>query len=570
MDSIPASSVRAPSSPSGLSLHPLEYGGIAAAFLLCVVIGYRYAPWPITWDDLLYVHTAWYPTARPIILNRYVHIYLLKFFTLIAHGDPFTGGQIFGSVLSWSTLVLVYLSARLMADMRAIWAGCLAVLFLTAYSQFMARFGVTLPDYTILTMVTAGVFLYLLHDRFDKYRAVLSFLFGLLLFLALRSKESGLILFVLIPGFLGSESGPRRKPIRSRLKWMAAGFLSGLLLMAILNGVILKDPWFGLRLSEYRTLLDFNVDAAFQRTSYSYLGLVGSTNGLLAPFLLSLVWAFGVEGQNRPTERWLWLLALSLIVFLSLTLIGGAWDVIIRYPMPLLGVIAILAPQAIRPYMAGLVSKARFHLDLLVIACLVAAEGVALLLNAFVAEPTGWTFRDFLEAVTIPIAICLLLGWLAFRGKKNSLSAAAVVFSIGLITVPIGIQNVRAVLSSKLYEDSRRRFAPFELFRDQVTCTSGRVLVSGSIMDQERVLSRDRQSSQWMFNLYFGCTMMEDAFTYSSSPPEVLGDRYQYAFLHERDMKRLLADPVTAGQLAERYAIVGHPEQRLYLLFAKP
>jgi hypothetical protein len=566
MDSIDAPSVQTPSPARGFKLHPLEYAGIAAAFLLCVVIGYRYAPWPITWDDLLYIHTAWYPTARPFILTRYFHIYLLEFFALFAHGDPFTGSQIFGSVLSWGTLVLVYLGARLMSGARSIWPGCVALLFMAAYSQFMARFGVTLPDYTILMMVTAGAFVYLLHYRFVKYRPLLSFLFGLLLLLALRTKETGVILLVLVPGLLGSEAGP----VLRRLKWMAAGFLSGLLLMAVLNGLILGDPWFGLRVSEYRTLVAFQTDPGFKRTSYNYLALLGSTSGLLAPFLLSLVWALGPDGRSRSAERRLWLLPLSLIILLNLTLIGAAWDVVIRYPLPLLGVVAILAPQAIEPYFAVLESKGRLITALLVTGCLIAAEAVVLLLNALVAEPTGWGFRDFLEGVTTPIAICVLLGWLAFPGKKSTLSAAVILFSIGLITVPAGIQNVRAVLSSQLNADSRRRFAPFELFADQVNCTSGRVLVSQSIMDRERLLSRDQQSSQWMFNLYYGCSMEQEAFTYSASALDVLADRYQYAFLHERDMKKLLANSITAGQLAQRYEVVHDASRPFYLLVLKP
>lgn len=118
--------------PTNFGFHPLEYAGLLAAFLICVFPLRRYAPWPIAWDDLLYLHTAWHPVAQPNILNRYVHIYSLMFFSPFARGNPFVASQIFGSVLSATSLILTYLNARLIAGGRSVWAECVAVLFLAA------------------------------------------------------------------------------------------------------------------------------------------------------------------------------------------------------------------------------------------------------------------------------------------------------------------------------------------------------------------------------------------------------------------------------------------------------
>jgi hypothetical protein len=419
-------------------------------------------------------------------------------------------------------------------------------------------------------MLAAGICLYLLHLRIGRHRTMLAFLFGLLLVLAYRSKETGLMLIVLVPGFLLSETGPGGRANLSRLKWIAAGVLAGLIFLAILNGIVLKDPWFGLRPSEYGALIDFNTNVGFPRTSGDYLGLVGSTGSLLAPFLLALVWVFGRDGRDRPEGRWVWLVGVSLIIFLDLTLIRGSWDVINRYLLPVLPVIAVVAAQSIQPHLEGLASRGRFLAPALGLGSLLVVPAAVFLLYSALGRPAGWDFRDFLDGVVVPIALCLLLGWLAFWTKRNLLSAVVVILCAGAITVPAGIQNARYVLSSQLSRDSLNRYIPFELFKDQVACLPGRILISESIFARERTLSRDQQSSRWMFNLYFGCNLDQAAFTFSPSALDVLTARYQYAFLDEHDMDNLLGTSGTAEQLAAAYRVLSDEHQRFYLLILKP
>ena len=308
----------------------------------------------------------------------------------------------------------------------------------------------------------------------------------------------------------------------------------------------------------------------FSRTSDDYLGLVGSTSSLLASFLLALVWVFGPDGRDRPEGRWIWLVAVDLVVFLDLTLVGASWVLINRYLLPILPVIAVVAAQAIQPHLDGLTSRGRFFQPALVLGSLLVAPAAAFMLYSALAKPAGWDFRALLDGVLVPIAICMLMGWLALGTKRNPLSAAVVMLCVGVMTMPAGIQNARYVLSSELSRDSLNRYVPFELFKDQIACLPGKILISESIFARERTLSRGQQSSCWMFNLCFGCNLEQAAFTFSPSALDVLEDRYQFAFLDEHDMKELRGTSGAAEQLAASYRVLRDEHQRFYLLILKP
>ena len=552
---------------NGFKLHPLEYIGMLVFLLAGCLLGSHYAQGFIAWDDLHYMHTSWSLLVEPNILNRYFDIYLLKFFTAITAGDPFSGARLFGAFISSLTIVLVYLNARILAKTHPFWYGMLAVLFLLSFQLFTTNFGATLPDFTVAMMVAIGVTIYLLYHRLPAHQDLLVILFGLVLFLSYKTKETGLLLGVLIPGFLISEEKIlRRRIIIRQLLLILAGVGIGLVLFVILNGLLIKDAFFGFSLSDIRAWLGQNELSTYVRTTDNYLDVVG----LSAPFILALVWALKPDQRFTVNDRLLWLLSIGFIIFLNLTLIKANYNVIPRYVLPVYVVISILAPQAVRTDFIGSSWKERLRMGVIILGSFLIAGLGALTVYYLLARPANWEIKDYLKGIIGPIALLILIAWLVFSKRNTNVSLVVVMIGIGALTLPFAAVYINSVYKGNQVYQSNGRFQPFAEFSNIVTCNPGKILISGSIYETGGKLGRDRSSSWWMYDLYYRCHTQQDQVIFSNSPLKALNDSYQYVFLDVSDYRTLKSNAGAFQEATSLYSINPDSTQTTILLSRKP
>ncbi|MEE9370437.1 MAG: hypothetical protein V3W45_03095, partial [Sedimentisphaerales bacterium] len=189
---------------------------------------FPYVGTTVNWDDLFYMNLSQHTTPQAWVLNRYGHIYLQKFFFWLA-GDSITGGRIFWCFLFFSTSVLVYWCAKMLAGKRGWLIGLVAVLFFCAQPVFARYVGCTLADFTIMFLVTLGTFVYLsfLAGKY-KYRCFIIMILGLIFFWAVKSKETGICMAVLFLGLGEDSTGARSVRRFTRdIGWACLGMLAG-------------------------------------------------------------------------------------------------------------------------------------------------------------------------------------------------------------------------------------------------------------------------------------------------------------------------------------------------------
>jgi hypothetical protein len=391
-------------------------------------------------------------------------------------------------------------------------------------------------------------------------------LFGLTFFIAFRSKETGIILGLLIPGFFidtGEELTLRRFLIK--LGIILSGCFLGILVFMVLNGVFLKAPFFGLHPSDIRELIEFNtaVRVNQQDSTDNYLYYIASNS----MFLLSLVWIIKSDDGFKRSDRWLWFSVLGIIPFLNLTNVNGGWRIVPHYLTPAIAILSILAPQVIQFDDSLSTRLKNSHGTIVIAASLLASGIVTSILATLIAGQAGWEFYYVVAGVLSPIALCILIFLLCFK-KSNILNVIAIVACIGALTLPKATYNVFTTVATKPQPYSR--FLPFIEFREAVTCTTDNVLISGTIYRKEGLLSRDAVSSWWMFNLFFRCHMTGRQFSYSLSHEDLSKDlaskSYRYIFLHDSDYQYLIDQKDRSHNIMDRYIIKADKSQQYYLL----
>lgn len=549
-----------------ITISPIEWVILTAFVLLGCFVGYRFATGPAYWDDLLYLHTAWNHEVDTSILNRYFTIYLLQFFNMIAGGDPLLGGRYFGSFVFSAIVALTYLNARILAKAHHILIGMLSVLFLLPFSSFASEFGIVLADYTVTMMVLLGVLIYLLFLRSLYPSKALLIFFGMIVFLSFKSKENGLFLCVLIPGLLANLGEDLSwKTMANRVGLILVGVFLGFVLVLILDGVILGDPFLGWRSANVEGNINFYLrpQTIIARTkSANYFGYIAP----MGMFLLSLVWILKSDDNHRSSNKWLWGMALCLIAFLELMFVYYEF-LTVRYLTPAGAVLSILAPQVLAIEDQSFSPRQAVRYLAFGLGSVLLSGLIVLAFFFFLVRPLGWAFDAFSVAIISPLALCVLLFWLSFRKKDDVFSLVIVVACIGAMTLPSATRQVYEVLTGQMQE--KTRFIPFAEFTDEVACGKGKIFISGTIYRQHKMLSRDVASSQWMYNLFFHCHSNLEQFAYSKTQRAMhrmlSSEKYQYVFLDASDYLYLLAMDQDKNTI-QNYSLISDGHERFYLL----
>ena len=203
--------------------------------------------------------------------------------------------------------------------------AAIALLFFFTQPYILTQPGVTYADFTAMMLVALATAIYLLFHRLSSDRAALLIVFGLCLFLAVKSKETGVIAAILLAGMVFPRSGKFDLPLlRRRLGFVLLGVGTGMICLVVLDQVFLGDALFGWRIISWKGVAAYHAKLEWERYDGTWYEVLVAKR-LLVPFFLSLLSAVQwSQGRFPPANKVLWLLPLGGIFMLTVNhILGG-------------------------------------------------------------------------------------------------------------------------------------------------------------------------------------------------------------------------------------------------------
>jgi len=536
----------------------LEYISAPLIALLGGIWAFPYVGTSINWDDLLYMNLSQYTTGQAWVLNRYGHVYLQKVFFFLA-GDALTGTRLYWCFLFFSTCVLVYWCARILAGKKGCIIGLIAVLLFCMQPIFAKETGCTLADFTVMFLVMLGTFVYLAFlENGQKHRHLIIMILGLLFFWAVKSKETGICMAVLFLGL--GQDGEGSRSIRRFVKdvgWVCLGMLAGSLLLMTLDMAFMGDFWFSVRPSSIKGVLTTNfhtpklgVSRVHHAITSWYTAL--SKTPLFAPFLFYLFVGWKSPGRSFSSrEKIIWSFPLVTLIFLIFIRI--CFYVVPRYFALAIPVICIWAAQFFRfkinetplstksiRRIPSALSASALVLAAFLIVCIFMHYMPQIVeyykLRGPIVDYYRLTGRQaFYWVAIMPSSITVLLIVAAMSRKRGLM---ALFFSslclFFLIYHPLE-ENLTLLKQRVVAKRSEWRYEPFRAFADELRFGKDvKVLISKDIHERSWMLGRRQRSHCWMFNIFFNQKFDYEQFI-DGTRDDILEGNYTYAFLTRRD-----------------------------------
>ncbi len=413
-----------------------------AAFIVLGIFLSLFAGGPVKSDEVMYINNGLMNVKDTFILNRYTHIYFQKLFMAIAP-DPLTGVRFYWGFLVAGSAALTYLIARLAVRSASIVHALVATLLYLSIPILAANSGNTAVDIAAGFFLALTVLVYVLYFRSEKRSPLLLVLFGLLFFLSFRTKETTLALAVLFIGFLFDADGKVNWGLfLKRLEFVLLGVLAGIVLFIILNGIFLKDPWFGLRLKEYFKFKSTYVDTNIAEESKTIANWFTDYlfNGALYLFLAYILSGARVVDKQDVPLRIPWLVPLAFVFILSAIIGFSKWGVVERHIFPALPLICAFAPQLMQH------PRLQSWKDLLkltaagFVAALLLVGGRYLLMKASTMGP--YNYPEYLASSIYPITLLVLIAVVFFFQKFSfkTLFIPLLIFGI-FIRYPLSLNS---------------------------------------------------------------------------------------------------------------------------------
>ncbi len=552
----------------------LHWGDFAVFGLLILVCIYCIPKvgTALYWDDLCYMHTAYITTAQSWILNRFGHMYLLKSFMMLAQ-DPFLGTQIYWCVLFFGTSLIAYCITRLLSSNNGVFQPLVSVAFLWSFGKFSFEAGVPLADYTVMFFITLIVFVYLLILRFqeEKIKSFLLVFFGLLIFWCVKSKETGIITIVLFGG-LGRNSLGKfhfRSFVKDILLVMAGGFI-GLLILTIVDWAVIGDLWYSLRLSSMNKLQDFNTKSFFVRSyrntiPFCYYALKTT----LFPIFLLYLLQFKEKSKNYSSQVLLiWLLPLSLILFITSLMIFQITISSFRFFYPTIPIMCVCASQFFGISFINNQSKIKKHTFNISIFLLTVFSVVFFIYwSPGVLAKVGWLDPEaFYKAITTPLAITIILFLLPFSNKlyRKIILTICLIF---LLYQPVSA-NISSIINMQAKQKSSKRYAPLQIYKDKIPINKdARICYSQDIYKRYRELGRNNGSTVYMFNLFFKTNIFQARQFSMGSNERVRSGKYDCCLTTTNEWSTICANfPDATNKLISTFSLTSSTNSHIIIL----
>ena len=219
------------------------------------------------------------------------------------------------------------------------------MLIFLAGNIFDHHFGIPIVDLTAMMMVMIYLLVFVYFIRKNDANWVI-ILLGAIFFWAFKAKEFAVILLLTLPAFgFDSKDSFSWKKALAGLGYFALGVLAGSAVFILVNTIVLGDPLFGIKLSDW---IQFRATiasiSAINPNPESYLQeLIWPVYFL--PFTLYLLSFVKLQSKLSICEKSIWLMPLVYLGMLILLMVKSGWRVDGRYLYPVVGLMVVLATQ---------------------------------------------------------------------------------------------------------------------------------------------------------------------------------------------------------------------------------
>jgi len=532
---------------------------------------YKHLGTAANWDDLLYLNTALNVTPEAFILNRYAHIYTIKFFLLFT-GDIITAGKIYWLFVFYGTMVLVYWCTKQLSRKNGMAAGLLAMLFFFIQPVFAKEFGCPLSDFTVMFYATLTIFVFMiLPFEENRKRNLLLLALGILIFWTLKSKETGVCILTILFGF-GLNKNGEFKPLRclKDLGLILTGGFVGMIFLMTLDGICIGDFFFSVKPESIQGLLNHNIrppSETLNRVEQSrevmswFAGIAKNPEltALFVPFVLYII--MGVKHFNKRLlkEKLTWMIPLVLLGFL--TFARSRFWVIDRYYLPAIPLICIYASLFFSMNWEKKLFLGKRIIKLpRTVFFVISLIAVALLAVIFISKiPELSSFYKFTERYkflqvyfktnenvfyavgVVPFVMIAILTTELLFSKRNIPTFMVHTFCLILLVWFPFVNNgeLRRTTSQK----SIWRFMPYQVFEKDFDIKNNDVtiLISEDIHNRSWMLGNKQRRQKWMFNIFFNTDYKEDNFIHGTVE-DILMLNFDYALISGWDWNFIKAN----------------------------
>ena len=550
----------------------LRWAEIGLALVGSILVGIAFSilarGGPNSSDITMYMNVGMNGIKMPFILNRYFHVFLQAIFLKLA-SHPLEGYHAFWGFIIGLNTFLIYVSARKALRKSNLLHGILAVVIFFSFAAIAETSGVIVVDFTAMTMLTAFFAAYLLSLNHSHRNPWFVGLLGTLLFLAFKTKETTLPVGVLLLG-LGwvDDKNFDLRAFLWNVLWVVCGVLAGMVVFGVLSWIFLGDPFFGLRISEWQEFL--STYAVYSSRVLETLNSLGDGNladwyqgywfeATLLPFVLYLISGVTLPREESFGRKVLWLVPL-MYAALMIVSINNRLGYEIRFGLPVMPVLAILAPQFID---LGWPERKAQQKRLLLFAALgiAIAVGIRVWLR-IVIPPQNLDLGSVVTLMYYPLLITLLFAVLFLFRKNLYANLATYLIVLSLMAAPVA-SNLRQMF---VFRENQVAFtqvtSPFSEFEGRIVSDPDmRLYATYAVFDQySPKIGKNIDELVALFNVYFDASTTRENFTYVESPADInrdiLDDSFDYALLTMNDWIGMQDDAEANAQVRDQYEMV--------------
>jgi hypothetical protein len=549
---------------------------ILVTISLFVVLA-NYAPGgPLGTDVVGYVNHGINGVEDTKTINRYFHTFLQGIFARTAP-TPLIGVQYYWAFLIALSSLLVYVNARLLTKHSNMAHGLLAVLVFWSIGILAETAGSTQVDIPAMFITSLIVCTYLASARRGHSSKWLIGLLGLLYYFGFRTKEVVMCTFLLVIGLGFAEDDKFEfKLLLKRLGYLAAGAAAGIAVFLVLNSIFLHDPLFGFRWSDYQAFLaDYGgVEPGTDLHNWFTAPLTGTSLALLI-FLLYLI--SGIKAAADPEARFelrlLWLIPISMVAFLALT-IGNQYGMPFRYLLPALAIMCSLGVQLLNFEWPSTLRGRAILLGVFGGGMLLFLAVRLLIKHSLPAS--GWDEGVYLEAVFFPLVFSLILVvFLLLKRPSNMASAGLSVMIVAILTSHL-TSNFRSMFIARPNQKQIELiFYPLSAFASDIEVTPGMQIYIASdtwtSVDQWWT-AKNHEEMAYLFNVYFDAGLSRDQVTSPDNGDigsDILQTRYSYVLMRTYEWARIEQDASILTRVQQDYDMFTEPKDLLVLLRAR-
>ena len=544
----------------------LEMGIVALISVLFAFIFGRFARGGANSSDItLYLNLGMNGIKMPFVLNRYFHIFLQQIFVGLS-SHPMEGYHTFWGFLMGLNTFMVYVAARKLRQANTILHGILAVMVFFGMSVIGDVSGVIVVDLTAMTMLMAVFMVYVLSMSKGHANPWLVGALGFTLYLAFKTKETTLPVAVLLLG-LGwvEDAGFRWRNLFKNLLWVACGVAAGIVFFGILSWMILGDPLFGLRISEW---LEFrNTYAVYSSRVLDTLNAMGDGNIddwyqgywfeiTLLPFLLYLISGIKGSRDHLMPRKLLYLVPLAYAVFMLIS-INNRLGYELRFGLPVLPVLGVLAVQFIDLTSPDHTGGRVIYWGVMALG-LMLAFAIRLVLR-WIVPAMGWDLGAVILLMYYPLLLTLLFTSLVLFYDRAYWHLVNFLIVFSLLISPIG-SNYRAMFVVRANEANFTEvIKPLMDFEPDIQFTPEMrfYATSNTFTRAELRIVKDHIELMSLFNVLFAASSTAENFTYADNPDDVPADitaeMYDYVLMTDDEWVRMLEDETGTLLVRDRY-----------------